>query len=363
MIYFVVPREQEFGILDYMGTWGRNLAGLLSVLHYEDLASRRSFPAGTYIFSALDQLTPGGLRLVSELQRELRASPAVNCVLNDPEKALLRMPLLEELYLQGLNRHRAFRATGDLREARFPLFLHEDFRHSGSLSPLLHTPPELKRALGRAVLQGHRLKDLLVVEFCETADAEGRYRKYTAYVVGSEVIARTMGRGRNWMLKADGVEFSEEMLLEERAYVLANPYEDQLRRIFELVGIGYGRIDFSMKDGAIETWEINTNPSVGPARHKVMSDEWGPMRQPIRDHFSQRFHAALEALDSQASNEPIPVAFSPEGLRAGSPMVRPVRKTGILVRTAQKLPFLIPLTNVAVRIFSPLLVHAGRRTP
>ena len=33
MIYFVVPRDQDFGILDYMETWGRNLVGLLSVLH------------------------------------------------------------------------------------------------------------------------------------------------------------------------------------------------------------------------------------------------------------------------------------------------------------------------------------------
>jgi hypothetical protein len=285
----------------------------------------------------------------------------VGGVLNDPDHALLRLELLEELYRLGLNRYRAIRATGNLRELRFPVFLHEEFRHTGSLSPLLSTYAELERALGRAVLQGHRLKDLLVVEFCDTVDAEGRYRKYTAYVIGSEVIARTMGRGRGWMLKADGVEFSEEMLLEERAYVLANPYEDQVRRIFALAGIEYGRIDFAIKDGAVQTWEINTNPTVGPGRYKVMPDEFASMRQPIRDHFSQRFHAALTALDSQASQGRIPVSFSAECLLGASPIIHPRPGKGALVRIVDGLPAARPLANAAVRILSPLVVSAARR--
>jgi len=49
MIYFVVPRDQEFGIRDYLETWGRNLVGLLSVLHYEDLPGLKAVPAGTYL--------------------------------------------------------------------------------------------------------------------------------------------------------------------------------------------------------------------------------------------------------------------------------------------------------------------------
>jgi hypothetical protein len=361
MIYFVVPRDQEFGILDYMETWGRNLVGLLSVLHYEELPGRTSVPAGTYIFSALDQLTAGGLRLVSELQAQLRASPAVRRVLNDPKTALPRLELLEKLYRQGLNRHRAVRATGSLGELRFPVFLHEEFRHTGSLSPLLLTHAELERALGRAMLQGHRLKELLVIEFCETVDPEGRYRKYSAYALGSEVITRGMARGRGWMLKADGVEFSEEMLLEERAYVLANPYEGQLRRIFTLAGIEYGRIDFAIKDGAVETWEINTNPSVGPSRHNVMPESFAPVRQPIRDHFSRRFHAALEALDSAASSEAIAVTFSAECLRGASPIVLPPPAEGALVRIAQALHPMRPLFDAAARILSPLVARAARR--
>jgi hypothetical protein len=361
MIYFVVPRDQEFGILDYMETWGRNLEGLLSVVHYEELPQRRSVLPGVYIFSALDQLTPGGIQLVSELQAQLRASPAVPRVLNDPNVALPRLKLLEELHRQGLNRHRAVRATGSLVGLSFPVFLHEDYRHTGSLSPLLHSHTELEGALGQALLRGYRLEELLVVEFCDTRDAEGRYRKYTAYVVGSEVIARTMARGPAWMLKAEGVDFSEEMLLEERAYVLANPYEDQLRRIFALAGVQYGRIDFAIKGGTVETWEINTNPTVGPSRQKVMPDKFAPMRQPIRDHFSRRFHAALMKLNSQASQAPIPVSFSADRLRAASPVVFPPRREGTLQRVSRALRPMRPLLDPAVRILSPLVARAARR--
>jgi hypothetical protein len=243
---------------------------------------------------------------------------------------------------------------------RFPVFLHETFRHSGSLSPLLHTHTELERALGWAVLQGHRLEDLLVIEFCETRDVEGLYRKYTAYVVGSEVIARTMGRGRDWMLKAGGVELSEEMLLEERAYVMGNPYEDQLRPIFELAGIEYGRIDFAVKDGTVETWEINTNPSVGPSPHTMLSGDFGQMRQPIRDHFSKRFHAALKALDNGVSAGSIPVTFSDTCLREASPIVHPPFERGALVRIGEALDPMRPLFIAAARVLSPLVSRVAR---
>lgn len=360
MIHFVVPRDQEFCIQDYLGSWGRGLVGLVSVLHYEDLPGRTTVPAGAYVFLGLDQLTTGGTRLVSELQAQLRASPGAGPVLNDPRSTLLRFELLEELYRRGLNRHRAVRAAADIRGIRFPVFLREEFRHTGSLSPLLHSHAEVERALGRAVLQGHRLEELLLVEFCDTVDAHGLYRKYAAYVVGSEVIARGMARGRRWMLKADGVEFSEEMLLEERAYVLSNPYEHQLRRIFELAGAGFGRIDFAVKDGEVETWEINLNPTIGPGRHSVMPESFAPLRQPIRDHFSRRFHAALEALNIAGSSEPLAVAYSAECRRGASPIVRPPPGEGALVRVARALHPIRPLLNGAARILSPLVARAAR---
>jgi hypothetical protein len=111
----------------------------------------------------------------------------------------------------------------------------------------------------------------------------------------------------------------------------------------------------------VETWEIKTNPSVGPSRHKVMPDEFASLRQPIRDHFSRLFHAALSGIDRQGSPEPIPVTFSAECLRGASPMVIPPRKEGAMVRIAQVLHPARPLFNAAARVISPLLARAARR--
>jgi len=355
MIHFVAPRDQAFGIQDYLATWGEGLSGRLTVLHYEELPGRETTPAGTYIFSALDQLTETGRRVVGELQACLEA-PGSGCrVLNHLSAVRLRLDLLEELHRLGLNRHRAVRATGDLSGLRFPVFLHEELRHTGALSPLISSPSELNRALGKAVLQGFRPADLLVVEFCDTSDALGNYRKYAAYRVGPDIIARTMGKGRHWMLKADRVEFSMEMLLEERSFVLENPYREPVRRIFELAGIEYGRIDFSLLDGRVETWEINTNPSVGPSRQKVMPDEFASVRQPIRDHFRARFDEALVGLDDVEKRDPIPVALSPESRRPPGPLVLPPFRPREAVRLVHRLGPLNPVLKGVADLLSPLV--------
>ena len=361
MIYFVVPRDQAFGMQNYLDRWARNLAGLLSVLYYEDLPGRTSVPAGTYVFASLDQLTSGGVRLVRELQAQLRACPAAGRVLNDPQTALLRFELLEKLYREGLNRHRAARASDDLETLRFPVFLREELRHTGSLSPLLHSSAELERALGRAVLKGHRLKDLLVVEFCETVDAEGCYRKYAAYGVGSEIVPRSLARGRGWMLKHEEVEFSEAMLLEEREYVLANPHEHELRRIFAVAGIDYGRIDYALKDGAVETWEINTNPTIGPGHRAVVPEALIPVRQAAREQFIRRFDAAFAALDVATGPASIPVAYTAECRRRASPLVLPPPAEGALVPIFRALRPLRPWLERAVEFVSPWVSRAARR--
>jgi hypothetical protein len=361
MIYFVVPRDHAFGMQNYLDRWSRGLGGLLSVLYYEDLPDRSSMPAGTFVFSSLDQLTPGGTRLVCELQALLRAALNPGAVLNDPQTALQRFELLDLLHRQGLNRHRVARASGDLGALRFPVFLREELRHTGSLSPLLCSSAELERALGRAVLQGYRLKELLFVEFCATADPEGCYRKYAAYAVGSAIIPRSLARGRGWMLKHEEVEFGEAMLIEEREYVFANPHEHELRRIFALAGIDYGRIDYALKDGAVETWEINTNPTIGPGHLAVVPQSLTAVRQPAREEFIRRFDAAFAAVDVPTALSSVPVAYSAECRRCAEPLVRQPPAAGALVHVARALRPFRPLLERAVRLASPWISRAARR--
>lgn len=162
------------------------------------------------------------------------------------------------------------------------------------------------------------------------------------------------------MLKAHGVEFDDEMFREERAFVESNPYADQLGRIFGLAGIEYGRIDFSVKDHVVETWEINTNPSVGPSRHKITPDEFAAVRQPIRDLFSQRFHAAFSALDCPASPLAIALDLDRRFRRGRFRMVRPPAKKGVLVQVVAALHPLRPLLEAAEPLVSRVLARLVR---
>ena len=365
MIHFLVPRDGEFTIREYLEAKGRGLAGRISILHYEELPARREWLTGTYVLSALDQLYPAGRHLVGALCDQLAEAGSGVRVLNSPRSTLLRLPLLEELARQGWNRHRAARAVDDLSQLRFPVFLREEHRHTGALTPLLETSQQLEVALGRAIVRGHRLKDLLVVEFCDCSDAEGFFRKYAAFIIGSEIIPKSLAHGRTWMLKYAESEFTPSMIQEERVYVLENPHEQELRRIFALARVEYGRIDYSLKDGIIQTWEINLNPAIGggprsSSRTAPIPQALRALRQPAKEHFHRRFQAAFETIDVGGESRRIPIRCSPKNRRTRV-MTRDEHSSGRLPITRKILRPLRPLIDRIAGTASPILIKLARR--
>jgi hypothetical protein len=214
----------------------------------------------------------------------------------------------------------------------------------------------VERAIGSALLFGHRLQDLIVVEFCDTADRDGFYRKYAAFVVGDRVLARSLEYGRAWMLKDAGNEFSLAMVEEERAFVRANPHAKELGEIFRLAGIEYGRIDYAVKNGRLQTWEINLHPTIGPDPHPPRNpapEELKPIRRESRDHFYREFEAAWRAVDRESGGRPpVRVGIEDAILRAAR---RPAVRGGALFRRARRLfrP-LRPLRRVLVPFFGAL---------
>ena len=296
MIHYLVPAVRSGGIREYLGSWGGALSGRMRILPYEELPGRAHLEPGTYILSALDQLGPAMLRYVAELHAQLQGRPDFRC-LNHPSATLHRLELLSELHRLGLNSFQAVRAGDDLAGIRYPVFLRTEREHDGAISPLLRSLPEIEDAIGRAILSGRRLKDLLVVEFCPSADGDGWYRKYAAYVVGDRIVPRHMVTGREWMLKIESAESSPERIAEELRYLEDNPHRDRLAEIFRIAGVDYGRIDYSLSGGRIQTWEINLNPVIGFA---VPS----PHRRRQNDRFYPRFQSALEALDVPREGAP-----------------------------------------------------------
>ena len=145
-------------------------------------------------------------------------------LLNHPLHTLGRFALLRALHASG--RSRCPGGAGDgagWSRLRFPVFLREETRHSGNLSALLNSPDEAHRELRTLTLRGFHRRELLAVEFCDTADARGIYRKYSAYVVGDRVIPRCLEFGRDWMVKHDPGAYDADRIAEEREYVRIEP--------------------------------------------------------------------------------------------------------------------------------------------
>ena len=362
MIHFVVNRAGAYLIADFIELHAPSLAPHVTVIAYEDLAALTTLASGTYIFTALDQLTAGGMRLVRELVAQLRASPGVR-VLNDPDRVLLRFDLLSALHRSGLNRHGVVRATDASPNVLFPVFVREESQHHGAITPLLRNPHELHRALGRSILRGYRTSELLIVEYCETGDPSGRYHRYSAFIVGDRVIAREFMVGDEWMLKSHTNAPTLPEVAMENAYVIGNEHEAELMPIFALAGIEYGRIDYAVVDGRIETWEINTNPTIRRGRQTdpvPIPENVNRLRDPMRAHFTQSFVEAILALDSESAGKPLDVRYSADSLRHSHSIVRDGGMTWLRT-VARAVTPLVPTLNRAIDLISPLVSRVAGR--
>jgi hypothetical protein len=233
-------------------------------LDYNDLRGMRQLERGTYLFTDHERLAPAELELTRRLWRTLSdAGPPMRLV-NDPSKLLCRLDLLRRLYDEAINGFRAVRANEPielLRSLRYPVFVREEMAHTGPLTPLLERPDDLLRMLRRLRSQGYYRRDLLVVEFCATADKSGVIRKYAAFRVAGKVLPRHVLFSRSWNLKTKDLE-DPSFQAERDEYLQTNPHASQIARIFELAGIEFGRLDYSVLDGQLQVWEINTNPTV-----------------------------------------------------------------------------------------------------
>lgn len=321
MINFIVPRADEEGIHQYLGLWGKDIAPRLRVIRTESLATQTTFTRGTYVLAAMDQYSSGMRAFVTAVHASLETQDGVR-FLNHPTRTLQRFELLDALYRSGRNEFRAVRVTDAWQELRFPLFVRDGSNHDGALSPLLHSVAEVERAIGDAVVRGHLARNLMVVEFCDTSDRHGSYRKYSAFVVGRHVIPRYLSISNEWMLKFAGGAFTRAIAEEEVEYLTTNPHEAALREIFDLANVGYGRIDYGMKAGRVQTWEINLNPTIGrglrPSSGRV-PPEIEVIRKPGKEIFYRRFREAWEEVDLAIDEAPVltPI-IDPDVVRAAS---------------------------------------------
>lgn len=356
MIYFLVPAEHDFTIRGYLEVSGAALREDFYIVHYEDLVDFKEFVCGTYVLSALDQLDQATANLLVEIHLQLKDIQGIR-FLNNPQKTLQRFDLLTELHRQGLNEFRAARAGANHNYLKFPLFLRNERLHEGALSPLLNSEREVRQAIGRALVQGHKLSDLLLVEFCDTANETGYYRKYAAFIVGKKVIPRSLSYGRGWMLKHSETEFTVPMLLEELDYVSQNPHQQQLLKIFELAQVEYGRIDYSIRNGSVQTWEINLNPTIGRTL-PLGSPELDAIRDQVRGCFYREFESGWNEVHLRTEREvKTEVKISQGIIKAASAKKAHQNQLLSVIRTVLRpaKPLIEPLSPPFLRLLSSVV--------
>ena len=312
MTFVLTTRQHQYTIASYLAACDDELAAPFVPLSYEELFRTRRLSRGVYIFADIDRLSPPDTERAGHFWRQL--SEAGCRVLNHPTRSMRRYELLRTLYERGINDWNVYRIPELRMPQNFPVFLRQEDEHGGNISPLLHSPAEVDAQIEQLRNAGKSCEGKMLAEFCDTKDANGIYRKYAAHVVGPHVIPRHLFFGNEWMLKGPKIADRDGLLVEETEYVRSNPHEAELRRIFQLARIEYGRIDYSVRDGKITVWEINTNPMI--MRRLDVQREW---RREIQLQFLRRFRDAFTELAVEADCGPA----SPRCIRIESKDLRP----------------------------------------
>lgn len=261
MIVYGIERDHRYTIVPFLQGAGAELEPIIRVVPYDILLPRTNLPQAVYVFTDLDRLGAADLAAARGLAAAVERHLGAAAIVNDPRTMLTRFPLIEALRARG-NAFAAYRADqiDDTTPIRFPVFLRRDDGHTGAATDLL---PD-REALRAAIAAQPEHQGLYVVEFADTKDPEtGVYTKYSAHRVGDRIVAEHVIFSRQWMLRRSDLVGPEYLDLEQ-AYVDTNPHEAEIRAVFDLARIGYGRIDYSIcpDTGAMRVWEINTNPDL-----------------------------------------------------------------------------------------------------
>jgi hypothetical protein len=294
VIHVVLTGLHDYTVGKFLDAAGAPLQGILCTDPYDRVFRRKTLPGGTYVLSDFERLSPARRAQAAMLADALDASDAAR-LLNHPARVLGRCRLLRRLHDEGLNPYTVHWLEQLPDEVRYPVFLRLEDDHSGARSDLLRSRGEIEAAAESLQRRGKARARMIVVEFQDTIDGNGEYRKYGAFCVHGRIVPRHLFFGRSWNLKRPS-NHRDEQFDEEEAFMEGNPHEAQLQRIFSLAGVDFGRIDYAMVDGRVCTWEINTNPMIA-----IPEDATTGRAGAFNALFHARFRDALRAIDTPSA--------------------------------------------------------------
>ena len=286
MIVYVCRRRHRYTVDRFLPLLPPDRQGLLGVMTYEAMFASLRLPPAHLIFTDFDRLSQYELEIAATAAEEMRQKYPEARILNHPARFLQRHELLETLWHLGLNPFRSARLELPLPDLTFPVFLRREGEARGPETGLIPDRATLDLAIDDLRAGGVPLRGRLAVEFCSRADSGGLFRKYGAFRVGDRILPQHLQISENWVVKSNSKRLTEAHVAEEMDYIQTNPHNDALLRIMDLAGADFGRIDYSVVDGRIVVYEINSNPTF-PGIDK--DDPRQHRRQIARDRLVEAF--------------------------------------------------------------------------
>ncbi len=156
------------------------------------------------------------------------------------------------------------------------------------------------------------------------------------------------------------------MIEEEFSYIQNNPHQKELRDIFDIANIEYGRIDYGFNDGKLQVWEINTLPVIG--RYPGLQNEGEQIskkiaerkekRTPVKELFHTLMDEAISDMIPEKSDSSIALTFTKE-LRRGILIEKSKhRLTNTILESGSRLPklnFIQPLRSTIKKCLRKLI--------
>ncbi|NRB00233.1 MAG: hypothetical protein HRU32_10490 [Rhodobacteraceae bacterium] len=305
MITILVNNNNRHPIQRLVDTAGARLP-TFNLINYQDVFTTRKLPVGCVIFTDFDLLTDFQMDAACTMAVQLERSGHPSRILNDPRRVLERFDLLRHLYTSGQNAVEVTRLKGDVHPQRYPLFLRMENGATRPDTDLIHDPAQLALAKKSLASKGHTLRGRMTVSFEAERDLEGFFRKYGVFRIGDHLVPQHILRSPDWIVKSNDAEVSQAFADEELKFVEENPHASRLTEVFEQANITFGRIDYTVKDGEVTVFEINTNP-VFP---RFIGGK--PEREMRRGTILDALSHAFASVDIDVGDQKIELEFSGE---------------------------------------------------
>jgi len=257
MIYYVSHPLHMYTVAVVLLWYGDELRPHFRFVPYHMAYLLREAGPGVVIWCDFDRLSGTDIQLAVQLRSELEQRDLTH--LNHPSLSEQRFELLKRLHREGVNAFGVRRPDESFDGLRYPVFLRDEVGAKYKRPTLL--PDRMSLAAAVAGLPGSRIIKPMIVEFGAKPGADGFYRKFGAYRVGEEIFPQHCFISPHWFVKHAPMH-TPEHLAEHLSYVKENPHAAELKALFDGAGIQYGRIDYTLVDGRMQVFEINTNPSV-----------------------------------------------------------------------------------------------------